>query len=303
MAAMRLWQTAWGLALAALVQLGGAPPPQPVMEGSGRSAYAIPSDGDTPILQFRTSSGDSVRLLIDTGASRSMVSQALIARLQLTTQPLNAGNFTLAGAGSDCPTDPPRQAVLPSLQLGALKIRELAVLVMPKLGVPPGTDGVLGASALRQLPMLIDPTQQQVSFDQQLSIHSAPAEALRLPLQWRDYVPLVQVSDQSGKSTLALLDTGAEAVFIGVPLAQRLSPQSPPSGVEIQGFCGSEFAVERLFAGLSVGDITLQRSPAIVTRNRILKDLNVEAIIGQPLLKNRRQLWLLNRPDPVLLLW
>ena len=303
MVAMGLWQTAWGLAMAALVQLGGAPPPQPVMEGSGRSAYAIPSDGDTPILQFRTSSGDSVRLLIDTGASRSMVSQALIARLQLTTQPLNAANFTLAGAGSDCPTDPPRQAVLPSLQLGALKIRELAVLVMPKLGVPPGTDGVLGASALRQLPMLIDPTQQQVRFDQQLSIHSAPAEALRLPLQWRDYVPLVQVSDQSGKSTLALLDTGAEAVFIGVPLAQRLSPQSPPSGVEIQGFCGSEFAVERLFAGLSVGDITLQRSPAIVTRNRILKDLNVEAIIGQPMLKNRRQLWLLNRPDPVLLLW
>ena len=151
--------------------------------------------------------------------------------------------------------------------------------------------------------MLIDPTQQQVRFDQQLSIQSAPAEALRLPLQWRDYVPLVQVSDQSGKSTLALLDTGAEAVFIAQPVAQRLTPQSPPSGVEIQGFCGSEFAVERLFAGLSVGDITLQRSPAIVTRNRILKDLNVEAIIGQPMLKNRRQLWLLNRPDPVLLLW
>ena len=75
-----------GTALAALVQLGGAPPPQPVMEGSGRSAYAIPSDGDTPILQFQTSTGDSVRLLIDTGASRSMVSRALIARLQLPTR-------------------------------------------------------------------------------------------------------------------------------------------------------------------------------------------------------------------------
>ena len=154
---MGLWQTAWGLALAALVQLEGAPPPRPLMEGSSRAAYAIPSDGDTPILQFQTSTGDPVRLLIDTGASRSMVSQALIARLQLTTQPLNGGNFALAGAGSDCPTDPPRQAVLPPLQLGGLKIRELAVLVMPKLGVPPGTDGVLGASALRQLPMLIDP--------------------------------------------------------------------------------------------------------------------------------------------------
>ena len=80
MVAMGLWQTAWGLALAALVQLGGVSPPEPVMEGSGRSAYAIPSDGDTPILQFQTSTGDSVRLLIDTGASRSMVSRALIAR-------------------------------------------------------------------------------------------------------------------------------------------------------------------------------------------------------------------------------
>ena len=71
---MGLWQTAWGLALAALVQLEGAPPPRPLMEGSSRAAYAIPSDGDTPILQFQTSTGDPVRLLIDTGASRSMVS-------------------------------------------------------------------------------------------------------------------------------------------------------------------------------------------------------------------------------------
>jgi hypothetical protein len=151
--------------------------------------------------------------------------------------------------------------------------------------------------------MLIDPKQQQVRFDQQLSIQSAPADALRLPLQWRDHVPLVRVFDQSRKSTLALLDTGAEAVFVGVPLAQRLTPQSPPSGVEIQGFCGSELAVERVFTGLRIGTVRLEGSPAIVTRNRILKDLNVEAIIGQPLLKNRRQLWLLNRPDPVLLLW
>ena len=169
----------------------------------------------------------------------------------------NPGNqwrqFALAGAGSDCPTDPPRQALLLTLQLGELKIRELAVLVMPKAS--PGSDGVLGASALRQLPMLIDPKRQQVRLDQQLSVQSAPADAIRLPLQWRDHVLLVQVSDQSGKSSLALLDTGAEAVFVGVPLAQRLTPQSPTSGVEIQGFCGSEFAVERLFSGLSVGDI------------------------------------------------
>ena len=99
---MGLWQTAWGLALAALVQLEGAPPPRPLMEGSSRAAYAIPSDGDTPILQLQTSTCVPVRLLIDTGASRSMVSQALIARLQLTTQPLNGGNFALAGAGSGC---------------------------------------------------------------------------------------------------------------------------------------------------------------------------------------------------------
>jgi predicted aspartyl protease len=291
------------MALAALVQLQGAPPPQPVMEGSSRTVYTTPSDGDTPVLLLKTSGGLPVRLLIDTGASRSMVSQELVQRLQLKTKALPSGNFALAGAGSDCPTDPPRQAVLPMLRLGELKIRELAVLVMPKLGVPPGTDGVLGASALRQLPLLIDPKQKQLRFDQQLTPQSAPADAVRIPLRWRDHVPLLQVSDQNGDETSALLDTGAEAVFIGVPLAQRLSPQSPPSGVEIQGFCGSEFAIERIFSGLSVANLKLEKSPAIVTRNRILKDLNVEAIIGQPLLKKRRQLWLLNRPEPLVLLW
>ena len=300
---MSVWQAAWGMALAALVQLQGAPPPQPVMEGSSRTVYTTPSDGDTPVLLLKTSGGLPVRLLIDTGASRSMVSQAFVQRLKLKTKALPSGNFALAGAGSDCPTDPPRQAVLPMLRLGELKIRELAVLVMPKLGVPPGTDGVLGASALRQLPLLIDPKQKQLRFDQQLTPQSAPADAVRIPLRWRDHVPLLQVSDQNGDETSALLDTGAEAVFIGVPLAQRLSPQSPPSGVEIQGFCGSEFAIERIFSGLSVANLKLEKSPAIVTRNRILKDLNVEAIIGQPLLKKRRQLWLLNRPEPLVLLW
>ena len=300
---MSVWQAAWGMALAALVQLQGAPPPQPVMEGSSRTVYTTPSDGDTPVLLLKTSGGLPVRLLIDTGASRSMVSQELVQRLQLKTMALPSGNFALAGAGSDCPTDPPRQAMLPMLRLGELKIRELAVLVMPKLGVPPGTDGVLGASALRQLPLLIDPKQKQLRFDQQLTLQSAPADAVRIPLRWRDHVPLLHVSDQNGDETSALLDTGAEAVFIGVSLAQRLSPQSPPSGVEIQGFCGSEFAIERTFSGLSVGNLSLGKSPAIVTRNRILKDLNVEAIIGQPLLKKRRQLWLLNRPAPLVLLW
>ena len=300
---MSVWQAAWGMALAALVQLQGAPPPQPVMEGSSRTVYTTPSDGDTPVLLLKTSGGLPVRLLIDTGASRSMVSQAFVQRLKLKTKALPSGNFALAGAGSECPTDLPRQAVLPMLRLGELKIRELAVLVMPKLGVPPGTDGVLGASALRQLPLLIDPKQKQLRFDQQLTPQSAPADAVRIPLRWRDHVPLLQVSDQNGDETSALLDTGAEAVFIGVPLAQRLSPQSPPSGVEIQGFCGSEFAIERIFSGLSVANLKLEKSPAIVTRNRILKDLNVEAIIGQPLLKKRRQLWLLNRPEPLVLLW
>ena len=300
---MSVWQAAWGMALAALVQLQGAPPPQPVMEGSSRTVYTTPSDGDTPVLLLKTSGGLPVRLLIDTGASRSMVSQELVQRLQLKTKALPSGNFALAGAGSDCPTDPPRQAVLPMLRLGELKIRELAVLGMPKLGVPPGTDGVLGASALRQLPLLIDPKQKQLRFDQQLTPQSAPADAVRSPLRWRDHVPLLQVSDQNGDEASALLDTGAEAVFISVSLAQRLSPQSPPSGVEIQGFCGSEYAIERIFSGLSIGNLSLEKSPAIVTRNRILKDLNVEAIIGQPLLKKRRQLWFLNRPDPLLLLW
>ena len=40
-----------GTGLVALVQLGGAQPPQPVMEGSGRSSYAILAM-DTPILSF-----------------------------------------------------------------------------------------------------------------------------------------------------------------------------------------------------------------------------------------------------------
>lgn len=292
-----------GVALAALVQLQGEEPKSPRFQGAADVPYQIPGDGLTPIVQLRTASGEQLRLLIDTGASRSMVSQALADRLQLQTTPLAASAFELAGAGDDCPSDPPQRAELPRLMLGDLQIEGLEVLVMPRLGVPPGSDGVLGASALRSMPLLIDPSRQRLQIGAHLPAAGVPSGASRLTMFWRDHVPLLQAHDPAGQRFDALIDTGAEAVFVSHSLASLLQPQGDARPVRITGFCGEELALEQKMAGLTMGGISLSESAVIQTRNRILNDLAVEAIIGQPFLKGHRQLWMLNASPPRLIMW
>ena len=132
---------------------------------------------------FRSS---RIRLLLDTGATSTMVRPELADRLALERRPLPPGAFGLAGGGHGCGTLNPQRTRLPDLILRdpaappgapALSLEGVEALVLPVAALPPGVDGVLGVPSLRLWPIRIDPVLGRIALG------AAALEALPLPLQ------------------------------------------------------------------------------------------------------------------------
>ncbi len=306
-------------ALAALIQLQGAPLAGGAASGSVTLPLQRPPGGDTPLLIFG-SSGGPVRLLLDTGASSTMVTPALADRLGLATLPVPAGGFDLAGGGSACDELRPRRTRLPPLELrserdgqGRLRLVGAEALVMPAGALPEGVDGVLGAPSLRRLPVHIDPLRSRLSLGTAAVEAAAamPPPRLRIPLRWHKGVPLLTLPSVAGPVE-ALVDTGAEGLFLHPSLAARLHPLGPARPVRLVGFCGEQAVQRRPFTGLALpgeplpgqGDgAPVRPLEGIITENPIFGQLGVEAIVGQEMLRRRPQLWRLDLAPPRLELW
>ncbi len=302
---------------AALIQLKGEPLAGGRFSGSARVPLERAAGGDTPVLTFASPQG-VVRLLLDTGASSSMVTPDLAERLGLASTALPPDSFELAGAGSGCGSLRPRRTVLPPLGLGdsaagpgRLELTGAEALLMPVGALPAGVDGVLGAPSLRRLPVRIDPLQNQVSLGNAALSVQGTRPRLRVPLRWHKGVPLLDLTTVAG-SVPALADTGAEGLFLSPGLAGKLHPFGRPRSLRLVGFCGEQTVQRQPFAGLVLPGETLPGTnpgeavvprEGIVTDNPIFRQLGVGAIVGQELLRHRPQLWRLDRDPPLLELW
>ena len=319
---------------AALIQLSG-PALQPgTMAGSALVPLERAPGGDTPVLTFVVAGGTRVRLLVDTGASTTLVSPALPERLGLSSSPVAPRAFELAGAGEGCRGLKPRRLRLPPLQLGdstspsggGLRLSGAEALVLPVGGLPADVDGVLGAPQLRQLPLWIDPHGSRLALGRQALQQAVPFAAPRhpaggpgpttVPLRWRRGVPLLSLAldpDPSAAptspntlptATPALADTAAEGLFITPDLAASLPALAPARPLLVAGACGLQPARRTLVLGPHLPGLT-SGTPvqAIVTANPVFRALGVEAIVGQELLRSHRQLWRLDTSPPTLQLW
>ena len=303
-----------GVPIHALIQLAG----QPLSGGRSRGTVSLPLEraegGHTPVLDFQVagvgaapgSSADAaragpvslhrrqgarIRLLLDTGATSTMVTPELAERLSLVRRPLPAGTFGLAGGGLGCADLNPQRTRLPDLVLRdepaappgtpALSLEGVEALVLPVAALPAGVDGVLGAPSLRLLPIRIDPSLGRIALGaaalDQLPFPLSPSSSAtptarssaprdpqpiapmtprsrpqRLPLRWHRGVPMLQLSTSVGP-VQALADTGAEGLFLQPALAARLRPLGPAQPLRLVGFCGEQRVERRLFAGLGLG--------------------------------------------------
>jgi len=341
----------------ALIQLAG----QPLSGGRSRGTVSLPLEraegGHTPVLDFQVSGvgaaagsgadpaspgpvprhgrqGSRIRLLLDTGATSTMVTPELADRLALERRPLPPGTFGLAGGGHGCADLNPQRTRLPDLVLrdpaapagtAGLSLEGVEALVLPVRALPAGVDGVLGAPSLRLLPIRIDPSLGRVALGAAAldplpyPLNSARGSATssanpaatprsrpqRVPLWWHRGVPLLLLRTSVGP-VHALADTGAEGLFLRPALAARLQPLGPAQPLRLVGFCGEQRVERRRFAGLGLGSGPGDAPgdvEGIVTDNSIFEQLGVEAILGQELLHRQRQLWRLDQARPELLLW
>jgi predicted aspartyl protease len=195
----------------ALIQLAG----QPLSGGRSRGSVSLPLEraegGHTPVLDFQVSGvgasaassakaaspgdaprqdrqdrqGARIRLLLDTGATSTMVTPELAERLALERRPLPPGAFGLAGGGHGCADLNPQRTRLPDLVLrdpaappgtSSLSLEGVEALVLPVAALPAGVDGVLGAPSLRLLPIRIDP------YLGRLALGAAALDQLPFPL-------------------------------------------------------------------------------------------------------------------------
>ena len=310
-------------ALGALIQVQG----QPLAGGRVSGSAVVPLErargGDTPVLTFATDRGP-VRLLLDTGATSSMVRPELAARLGLRPLPLAPGALRLAGGGADCQSLRPQRLPLPPLRMGDLRLLGVEALMLPVAALPEGVDGVLGVPSLRLLPVAVDPLAQRLSLGPLAlgSLALRPQARQTLPLRWFQGLPLVGLQTPAGRVE-ALADTGAEGLFLSPALAARLHPLDHAETLSMVGFCGTQTVRRQTLVGLafapSVSGSQGQPDPGkpvaqepaaleqpregIITENPIFSQLGVEAIVGQELLRQRPQLWRLDLKEPRLELW
>ena len=292
---------------AALLQLEGESLQGGTVQGGALLPLERAAGGDTPVLPFLAAKGP-VRLLLDSGASSTMVTPALARRLGLASRPLAGGAAALAGGGGDCALGAPRRTTLPPLTLAGLRLERLEALLLPIAALPPGVDGVLGVPTLRRLPVWVDPLGGSLALGPPALAAAAAAGApvRRLPLRFHRGVPLLELRGEGGPIP-ALADSGAEGLFLSPSLAERLAPLGAAQPLRLVGVCGEQLVSRRPYAGLGLpGEpvASVERPlEGIVTANPIFQHLGVEAIAGQELLRGRRQLWRLDAPSPELRLW
>lgn len=305
--------------IGALIQDRGQPLHGGTITGGSQVPLERAEGGDTPVLSFTSDQGP-VRLLLDTGAASSMVSPALARRLGLSIRSLSKEDVSLAGGGADCEALPVSSARLPDLLLPPsvghgppLRLQGLEAFVIPVAALPKGVDGVLGVPSLRRVPFVVDPSRQGIWMGTAArrwwqSMPGPPPQ--RIPLVWRRGVPLVRLvargpSVAETTTVDALADTGAEGLFVTPFLASRLAALGPRRPARLVGVCGPQEVVRQRFNGIGLesGNSPSQSVEAIVTVNPVFPLLGVEAIVGQELLRTRRQLWRLDVHPPRIELW
>ncbi len=195
----------------------------------------------------------SARFIVDTAASETVMTDALIARLGIDRygQPAHVDGAT--------GRSPLMYYRLARLRLGDRTFRDLGAYNFPSLAAPVGADGLLGADVLRR---------HVVEFDMpnaQLRLHDRRANLLAGNAHSWDIIPAYQRRDGflivdvtiGGLTIPALVDTGAVQNLVNTAAARllglRLVPESD-SRESITGASGHVQTMNQLdLSGFAIG--------------------------------------------------
>jgi predicted aspartyl protease len=312
----------------ALIQLAG----QPLSGGRSRGSVSLPLEraegGHTPVLDFQVSGvrgtagsradaaspghaprqdrqdmqGARIRLLLDTGATSTMVTPELAERLALERRPLPPGVFALAGGGHGCADLQPQRSRLPALMLRdpaaaagapALSLEGVEALVLPVAALPAGVDGVLGAPSLRLMPIRIDPVLGRITLGAMaLDGHSDGPNTASSSQSFSGSTAPVRTTLTPSSSSLPLESPSATTSTLKPSAPAQSRPQRLPlrwhRGVPLIALASSSGAVQAL-ADTGAEGLFLQ--PALAARLRPLapaEPLRLVGFCGEQRVERRR---------------
>ncbi len=227
------------------------------------------------------------RMLLDTGAERSVITLAAAKRLRLKFDPWV--DTTMRGAGGRLDTH--ANADVSAAAIGGIPIYQRRSLLSLSLAVTTldlgDVDGLLGGDILQHHTLDLDFTAAILTLG--LRRAALPSHSVRLRLLWPDLLLAPVVLD--GRGLTALVDTGSSASLINARGLHRLgltpariAAGRPMSSLSLGGRLNANLYP---FAGLRIGPLVI-RNPAILAAE--IPEAAFDMILGLDVLGRQRLL-------------
>ena len=136
--------------------------PEEQSTGLASHTVAVPLQqvGHLFVVTVKLNGEQDVQLIVDTGASHSIVSHRLAIELGLYSDS-TLGTVTMNTVGG---TVQAPLARMKSIRLAEAEVRDSVVVIHDIPDSPAGVEGLLGLSALRQFQVTLDPTRKVLSL-------------------------------------------------------------------------------------------------------------------------------------------
>lgn len=234
-----------------------------------------------------------MQLVVDTGASNSVLSEAIAQDLELASTPVPRERVESFVVGEDCSQQQLNFYQLPPITAGQATVEGISALGLPFSTNPTQTPGVLGMDVLSAFDVVIDGEAEKLH----LQVPTAPdPEAIPLTGRIGLMTATIQINEQG--SFPFMLDTGAALTVLSQNLVNRIDlDMRAAQPVEVIGFCGTEMGQYLRVASVALADYRVQQLDVIILNNPVLEALGVEGILGQNFLNRYRQHWRFGEPD------
>lgn len=222
----------------------------------------------------RVNGGKALRLLVDTGATRILLSEAAARRANLTS----LGPGRVFGVGDAGPQSAVR-ALASSVSIDGLELRDVEVDVSGH-GFPPGIDGLLGTAIFRDHLVRLDAPRRRLDL-----IPALDTLPEALPAMRRGHYVLLPAEAAGFAEGWFLLDTGSEFSVVGAELASdAMGSARMVSGVSGPATARSLGPVEFRIAGQRLWDRNAYALDLSELSRR--SGLQIAGLIGFPALRH-----------------
>lgn len=224
--------------------------------GGESSPFTLAPQGGV-VIAVSVNGAGPFRMLLDTGASNSSVSEELAEALQL---PVVARAMVQSPAGD-------RERLIARVDRMVVGPHEIGVMpaIVPKpyLAIAGDVKGIVGQDILATLRYTIDYRKRQVVWNDP---SESPESGAVLPMAFRDGLPVVEVRHSEG--TLSLVaDSGAGGLVLFDRDDDRLPAMTENAGqVRLDTLHGNSLARGVRIDRFRVGDATFRDLPAVVLK-------------------------------------